>query len=273
MARMMLLRSAISEIMAPPPPHLPVLSRQSQFSITHPTITRFHKLFQSSSSFVRVVSLICASSVCHRLLLKYWWGNQLHNTLSQSSRSSYQDCDCKCTSFEYFDQKIKYKMSCRMDNDLNATFEACNNFNKKLKDTIKVEAKQIWWSWKNESSLLMKCTLGQSCTYLEANLFEKPYPPTLRRQSYSCKTTKSKAATKRNTFCKLQGSKKGSSTEKCTVSHGKQPIWSGLKNLQTTFCSVLPYGKLWQNLFAGIDWCQSRQKEGVWLIEGGPRQT
>ena len=26
-----------------------------------------------------------------------------------------------------------------MDNDLNATFEACNNFNKKLKDTIKVE--------------------------------------------------------------------------------------------------------------------------------------
>ena len=27
-----------------------------------------------------------------------------------------------------------------MDNDLNATFEACNNFNKKLKDTIKVEA-------------------------------------------------------------------------------------------------------------------------------------
>ena len=28
-----------------------------------------------------------------------------------------------------------------MDNDLNATFEACNNFNKKLKDTIKVEAK------------------------------------------------------------------------------------------------------------------------------------
>ena len=56
-----------------PPPHLPVLSRQSQFSITHPTITRFHKLFQSSSSFVRVVSLICASSVCHRLLLKYWW--------------------------------------------------------------------------------------------------------------------------------------------------------------------------------------------------------
>ena len=32
-------------------------------------------------------------------------------------------------------------MLCRMDNDLNATFEACNNFNKKLKDTIKVEAK------------------------------------------------------------------------------------------------------------------------------------
>ena len=30
----------------------------------------------------------------------------------------------------------------RMDNDLNATFEACNNFNKKLKDTIKVQ--QIW---------------------------------------------------------------------------------------------------------------------------------
>ena len=27
----------------------------------------------------------------------------------------------------------------RMDNDLNATFEACNNFNKKLKDTIKVQ--------------------------------------------------------------------------------------------------------------------------------------
>ena len=26
-----------------------------------------------------------------------------------------------------------------MDNDLNATFEACNNFNKKLKDTIKVK--------------------------------------------------------------------------------------------------------------------------------------
>ena len=25
-----------------------------------------------------------------------------------------------------------------MDNDLNATFEACNTFNKKLKDTIKV---------------------------------------------------------------------------------------------------------------------------------------
>ena len=28
-----------------------------------------------------------------------------------------------------------------MDNDLNATFEACNNFNKKLKDTIKVGKK------------------------------------------------------------------------------------------------------------------------------------
>ena len=27
-----------------------------------------------------------------------------------------------------------------MDNDLNATFEACNNFNKKLKDTIKVQS-------------------------------------------------------------------------------------------------------------------------------------
>ena len=26
-----------------------------------------------------------------------------------------------------------------MDNDLNATFEACNTFNKKLKDTIKVK--------------------------------------------------------------------------------------------------------------------------------------
>ena len=67
----------------PFPPHLPVLSRQSQFSITHPTITRFHKLFQSGSSFLRVVSSNCASSVCHRLLLKYWWGDQLHNTLSQ----------------------------------------------------------------------------------------------------------------------------------------------------------------------------------------------
>ena len=127
----------------------------------------------------------------------------MHNTLSQSSRSSYQECDYKCTSFEYFDQKIKYKIPCRMDNDLNATFEACNNFNKKLKDTIKVEA-EFGDPEKNESSPLMKCTLGQSC---KVNIFEKPYPPTLRRQSYNCKTTKG------NTFCKLQRSKKGSSAE------------------------------------------------------------
>jgi hypothetical protein len=31
-----------------------------------------------------------------------------------------------------------------MDNDLNATFEACNTFNKKLKDTIKVDSTFQW---------------------------------------------------------------------------------------------------------------------------------
>ena len=53
-----------------------------------------------------------------------------------------------------------------MDNDLNATFEACNNFNKKLKDTIKVEAnmkilkkisaRHVWNVLLDKAALILK---------------------------------------------------------------------------------------------------------------------
>ena len=181
MARMMLLRSAILKLWLPPTPSSSAEQAKSVLHNSpydHQVSQTFPIKFKFCSCFIIDLCKQCLSSSLVELLM----GNQLHNTLSQSSRSSYQDCDCKCTSFEYFDQKIKYKILCRMDNDLNATFEACNNFNKKLKDTIKVEAiMKILKKWEFATHEMDSWT--KLCTYLKANLLGKPYPPTLRRQS------------------------------------------------------------------------------------------
>ena len=91
-----------SEVMAPPPPSpTPSSSAEQAKSVLHnsPYDHQVSQTFPIKFKFCSCCIIDLCKQCLSSSLVEILMGNQLHNTLSQSSRSSYQKCDCKCTSF------------------------------------------------------------------------------------------------------------------------------------------------------------------------------